>query len=84
MHGSLGDACDLGLYPRIVRQLVDAFLPDHRRIHIGNQQPFLAWSRRLRDDIHPFPVHECRPDGRSGSRKFEIGRVAMIDPADEL
>ena len=42
LHRPLGDLGDLGLEPGIVGQLVDAFLPDHGRIHVGDQQLLLA------------------------------------------
>ena len=34
-HGALGDRGDMGLEPGEVRQLVDTFLADHGRIHVG-------------------------------------------------
>ncbi len=37
-HGAFGDVGDLGLQSGEVRQLVDAFLPDHGRVHVGNEQ----------------------------------------------
>ena len=45
-----------GLDPGIVGQLVDAFLADHGRIHVGDQQPFLARAGRVDDDVDAFPA----------------------------
>ena len=37
LHRSLGDGGDLRLDPGIVGQFIDAFLADHRRVHIGDE-----------------------------------------------
>ena len=38
-HGALGDRRDLLLQPDEVGEFVDAFLPDHGGIHVGEEQP---------------------------------------------
>ena len=38
LHGALGDRGDAILQPREIGELVDAFLPDHGRIHVRHQQ----------------------------------------------
>ncbi len=37
LHRPLGDFGDLRLDPGVVGQFVDAFLPDHGRIHVRNE-----------------------------------------------
>ena len=41
-HRPLGHRRDLGLEPGIIGELVDAFDADHRRIHVGDEQPLAA------------------------------------------
>ena len=55
LHRALGDRGDLRLDPGIIGEFVDAFLPDHGRIHVGDEQRFLARPGRLDDDVDPFP-----------------------------
>ena len=56
LHRQLGDRGDLRLEAGIISQLVDAFLADDRRIHVGDQQPFAAVQGRLNDNIDAFPA----------------------------
>ena len=51
LHRALGDPRDLVLEPGIIGELVDAFLADDRRIHVGDEQPAPARLIRLDDHI---------------------------------
>ena len=37
-HRAVGDVRDLRLQPSIVSKLIEAFLPDDGRIHVGDEQ----------------------------------------------
>ena len=84
LHRAFRDLGDLGLNARIIGQFVDAFLPDHGGIHIGDQQTLLARPRLEGDDIDPFPILESQVDGRRLRRNFKIGGITLIDPSDKL
>ena len=51
IHGARGDRGDLVLDADGVGQLVDAFLLDHGRIHVGDQQALAAVGERDQGDI---------------------------------
>ena len=48
------------LEPGIIGQLVDAFLADDGRIHVGDEQPLSRELGRLDDDIDAFPAFQRR------------------------
>ena len=54
-HGPFGDRRDMILQADKVGEFVDAFLPDHRRIHVGQEQPLDASRPRLNHDIDGMP-----------------------------
>lgn len=51
VHGLRGDGRDAFADPREIGQLVDAFLIDHRAVHIGQQDGFAAPQRGLDHQI---------------------------------
>ena len=51
VHGARGDGRDLVLEADFGGKLVDAFLADHGRIHVGDQQLLAAGLRLLDDDV---------------------------------
>ena len=65
LHGALGDPRDLVLEARIIGELVDAFLADDGRIHVGDEQ--------IASSAAPLAGRRCRrrrahraPSGRRG------------------
>ena len=54
-------AATSALRPTVVGELVDAFLLDHGRVHVGEEQALAPLPRRLRDDV----------DRRSGERRAQ-------------
>ena len=83
MHRPLGDFGDLRLEPGIVGELVDAFLADHGRIHVGDEQFFLTRSGRVDDDVYTFPTFKRRAHFFSDSLDLNVCRIALIDPAQQ-
>ena len=70
---ALGHRRDLGLAAGIVGQLVDAFLADHRRIHVGDEQPLAAardaaGRRRRRPASSPSSAARASPGSSPSSR----------------
>ena len=59
-HRALGDRRHMGLQADIIRELVDAFLPDHGGIHVGDEQPLAPAAERLHDDIERRPCSAAR------------------------
>ena len=83
MHCALGDVSNLRLYPGIVSQLVDAFLPNHGRIHVRHQQLLVARSGWMGDHIDFFPALIGRSDCIKIRAGFDVGGVSFVDPTDE-
>ena len=88
LHGALGDRGDLRLEPGIVGELVDAFLPDDRRIHVGDQQPLFAVRFGLGDQVDAgssssasgtalMPVEKRRSAHRPRDPGGELGRGSI-------
>ena len=71
-HGAFGDGGDMLLEPDDGGQLVDAFLADHRRIHVGKEQRLAAGRRRLDDDVDRSAVQ------RGPDLGFELARVSRF------
>ena len=73
--------------PGVGRQFVDAFLADEGRIHVGDEEAFLAARQRLHDDVDRL-VGEGRFERgalwleRSG--EHQIGGDALVEPAPPL
>ena len=58
------------LHADMIGELVDAFLADHGRIHVGQKKRLATAARRLHHDI----------DGRAGERRTHpIGDRAAVD-----
>ena len=81
LHRALGDPRDLVLEPGIIGELVDAFLADDGRIHVGDEQPLPARLVGLDDDI------DARRAPSSAQRaalaiagKAQVGGIAFVDP----
>ena len=74
-HRLLGDRCDLGPEAGIIGELVDAFDADHRRIHVGDEQPLAAapragWTTTSTPGTRPSSAGARRPDRRrAGGRR---------------
>ena len=62
-HGALGDRGDDGLQPGHVGEFVDAFLADHGRIHVGDDEALAPLGEPLHHDI----------DGRVANRRLRPG-----------
>lgn len=82
-HGTLGDFSDMFLQAHDGGQLVDAFLADHRRIHIGEEQRLAAGRRRLDDDVDRG-AGQFRADigfelARVGGFREEVGSDRAIE-----
>jgi len=60
-HGALGDGGDMLLQADEGGELVDAFLADHGRIHVGEEQRLAAGGRRLDDDVDRGTI-QSNPD----------------------
>lgn len=50
-HGAFGDGGDEGLLADKISHLINAFLPDHGRIHIGDEKPLPPAFGSLHDDV---------------------------------
>jgi hypothetical protein len=50
-HRAFRDRRDLCFQPNEIGELVDAFLLDHRRIHVGQEQPLAPAGGGLNDDV---------------------------------
>ena len=74
----------ISVLSRRIGELVDAFLADDRRIHVGDQQ--LAESRpvRLNHDIDFGKRFEHPPSGLKIARETQVGGVSFVDPVGEL
>jgi len=68
-HRPLGDPGDMRADADKGRKLVDAFLPDQGRIHVGHDEFLLPARRALLFD---------------GSGENEVGRDALVEPAAAL
>ena len=71
-HRAFGDFCDMLLQTDDGGELVDAFLADHRRIHVGEEQRLAAGRCRLDDDIDRGAVQSGPDIG------FELARVGRF------
>ena len=54
IHRALCDVCDPLTYASFGGQFIDAFLTDHRRIHIGKEHLFATFFGRLDHQIDPI------------------------------
>ena len=80
-HRTLGDRRDAILNAGIIGELVDAFLADHGRIHVGDQKLLATSMLRLNNDVdgrsaddvaqllHQCPRRCCRGAGRGISKQ---------------
>ncbi len=85
-HGALGDLGDMGLHADHVGELVDAFLTDHGRIHVGKEQPLPACRRFLDEDIdrragkhRPDPLRHRTVVDRARRCERDVGGDAGIE-----
>ena len=72
---------------RIGREFVNAFLADEGRIHVGDEEAFLAARQRLHDHVDRLVGEGCFERGAlllELSRKHQIGRHALVEPAPAL
>ena len=67
-HRALGDGRDLLLQSGIVGQFVEAFLADHGRIHVGEQQRLAPINRGLHHDV----------DGHAERAAQAVGQRALV------
>ncbi len=83
LHCPLGNLRDPGFHPGIIGQLIDAFLTDHGRIHVGDEQPLLALTWRKNDDVDAFPAFiGCAGRGAIGI-DFNVGGVPFVNPTQK-
>ena len=69
-HRPFGDGGDMRLEADKIGKLVDAFLLDHGRIHVGEEQPLAAVCDRLHDHVDGR-AGECIADG--------VGQAAAVE-----
>jgi hypothetical protein len=83
IHRPRGDVGHMRADPRLVGQFVDAFLPDHRRIHVGDQQPLLPPPGALHHhvDAQRLQAVPDLPAVLRHARHRELRRHAGIKPA---
>ena len=68
-HRTLGDGRNMRLESDIVGKLVNAFLADHGRIHVGEKEPLAAAARALQHHV----------DGGAGERRAHaLGESARV------
>ncbi len=77
LHGAFGDRGDLRLQPCVIGQLVDAFLSDHGRIHVRDEQA------RDRDFALPCQ-HVSRRIDRVDTRQHARARAAVEAQLEHL
>ena len=75
VHGARGDRGDLRLDADGVGELVDAFLLDHGRIHVGDEQPLAAIGERHEGDVDG-PAGDQRARGVGGRRQMRLDELA--------
>ncbi len=89
-HRAFGDRRDARLQADVVGKLIDAFLPDHGGVHVGNEQPLAPRGGRLHDDVdRQVPQRGAQPLGdrfvvRAARRKEKVGGDAGIEDAHVL
>ena len=81
VHGSGGDGGDMILDADLVGQFVDAFLVDHGRIHVGDQDFLFAAGRLLNDDVERFG---CKHIAKDGFRLFTAHPVRQREVAGDV
>src|SRR6185503_16350996 len=81
VHRALGDARDLLLETRVVRELVDAFLANDRRIHVGDEEALPARFVLLNDNIDIFQRREGPTGTFEIARKSKVRSITLVDPA---
>ena len=82
-HRAFGDRGDMLLETDEGGELVDAFLADHGRIHVGEEQRLAARRRRLDDDVDR-PAVQSGPDfgfelARIGCFREEVGSDFAVE-----
>ncbi len=84
IHGAGGDFGDLRFDPHGIGQLVDAFLLDHGRIHIGDQNLLAAVLGGDECDIDGAMAGEVAGDGLSirGAGIVDLGGDLLVQPVD--
>jgi tRNA dimethylallyltransferase len=83
-HRALGDRGDAIPHAGICRELVDAFLADQRRIHVGDQEALQAMRRGLHNDVDRLSGERRLERGADRSKRRaekEIGGDAFVEPA---
>ena len=73
LHRPLGDPRDAVLEPDIIGELVDAFLADDGRIHVGDEQPLPARLVGLDDEVDALERRRA-PSARPWRRRNKRGR----------
>ena len=68
-HGALGDGGDLWLQVEDVGHLVDAFLLDDGRVHVGDQQPLAPFGGRYDADVDGLILVARRQLAAKGRRR---------------
>jgi tRNA dimethylallyltransferase len=82
-HRPLGDRGDIGADAGETGEFVDAFLTDHRRVHIGDEQPLGARRSGLGDDVDALGCGQGHQSGGRGAFALvkEVGGDAGSQPA---
>ena len=68
-------------------ELVDAFLADQGRVHVGDEQRLLPSRERLNDRVDRLAVEMRLERGallRDVSHEHEVGGDALVEPAPAL
>lgn len=77
-HGAFGDFRHHVLEPDEIGQFIDAFLADHGRIHIGEQQLLAPPFQRLDENIDRRGAKAKPQHGRRGAAVGRVGERAVV------
>ena len=72
VHGACGDGGDEVLQANFGSEFINAFLADHGRVHVGDQELLAACLGLLEDDIDRSAIHG------GGQRRHGFGRIRAV------
>jgi len=79
-HGAFGDGGHMGLHADEIGELIDAFLPDHGGIHVGEDEAAATVCGALGHHVHPR-LRQNLTDALSRSRqKAALKRAVLVEP----
>ena len=80
LHGALGDLRDLALEAGEIGKLIEAFLADDGRIHVGDEQALEPVLLGLNEDVHAIEPVERPTDRLDVPKDAQVDRIALVDP----